>query len=193
MPAPAYKDPQRVERQLLNTILGGSFTSRLNQNLREKHGYTYGASSQFVMGPSAGYFISGADIQAEHTGEALQEFIAEFNRLRKGDISEEETGKARETNRVDSVQSFEGLSGVLSKAVELEQNGLPFSTVGDDLKAIGATKEAELNKLAGSAVPLEQALLVLVGDKKTIMEQLKGLELPAPVEMTVDGDVKAGK
>ena len=191
MPGPTFKSPQRVKLELLNTILGGSFTSRLNQNLREQHGFTYGARTQFKMEPSVGYFTGGADVQAEHTGEALKEFFAELNRLRKGDISKEETAKTRETNRIARVQSFQGLGGILNAAAELEQNGLPFSVVGDDLNAIGATTEAELNKLAGPAIPLEQAVLVLVGDKQLLTEQLKRLELPAPVEMTVNGDVKS--
>ena len=173
MPGPTYKNSERVKLELLNTILGGSFTSRLNQNLREKHGFTYGAHSRFVMEPSAGYFTSGADVQTEHTGEALKEFLAEFSRLRKGDVSKEEASKSRETNRIARIQSFQGLSGILNTAAVLEQNGLLFSQLGDDLNAIGATAEAELNKLAGPAVPLEQAVLVLVGDKPSILEQLK--------------------
>ncbi len=192
MPAPAFKDPQRIARELLNTILGGSFTSRLNQNLREEHGFTYGASSRYVMGPSTGYFVVGSDIQAEHTGEALREFFAEFKRIRGGDVSKDETGKSQQTKRLDYVQSFEGLAGVLNTAIELEENGLPFSTLGEDLAAVGTTTDADLNMLAESAISLEQAVLVLVGDKKTILEQLKGLELPAPIEMTVQGDVKGG-
>ena len=190
MPGPTYKNSERVKLELLNTILGGSFTSRLNQNLREKHGFTYGAHSRFAMEPSAGYFGSGADVQTEHTGEALKEFLAEFRRLRKGDVSKEEASKSRETNRIARIQSFQGLSGILNTAALLEQNGLLFSQLGDDLNVIGATTEAELNKLAGPAIPLEQSVLVLVGDKQSILEQLKNSELPAPVEMTASGEVK---
>jgi predicted Zn-dependent peptidase len=190
MPGPAYKSSERVKLELLNTILGGSFTSRLNQNLREKHGFTYGARSRFAMEPSAGYFSSGADVQTEHTGEALREFFAEFKRLRKGDVSKEEAGKARETNRSARIQSFQGLSGMLNSAAVLEQNGLPFATIADDLNTIGATTEAELNRLAGPGIPLGQLVLVLVGDKQLVLEQLKDLDLPAPVEMTASGEVK---
>jgi predicted Zn-dependent peptidase len=190
MPGPIYKNPDRVKLELLNTILGGSFTSRLNQNLREDHGYTYGARTKYEMEPSTGYFIAAADVQAEHTGEALKEFLAEFKRARKGDISKDEAAKSRETNRNERVESFQGLGGLLSTAVELEENGLPFSTVADDLKSMTVAKEVDLNHLASSAIPLEQAVLVLVGDKKLVTDQLKGLELPAPVELTVRGDAK---
>src|SRR5262249_18721742 len=159
--------------------------------LREDHGYTYGARTKFQMEPSTGYLTAGADVQAEHTGEALKEFLAEFKRIRKGDISKDEATKTRETNRNAQVERFQGLSGLLSTAAELEENGLPFSTVADDLKSMATASETDLNHLASSAIPLEQAALVLVGDKKLITEQLKGLDLPAPVEMTVTGDLKA--
>jgi predicted Zn-dependent peptidase len=190
MPGPAYKNPNRVKLELLNTILGGSFTSRLNQNLREEHGYTYGARTNYEMEPSAGYFLAAADVQAEHTGEALKEFLAEFNRARKGDISKDETAKSREANRNQRVESFQGLGGLLRTAVELEESGLPFSTVADDLKSMNSASETDLNHLANSAIPLDQAVLVLVGDKKLIIDQLKVLDLPAPVELNVRGDAK---
>jgi predicted Zn-dependent peptidase len=190
MPGPVYKNPDRVKLELLNTILGGSFTSRLNQNLREQHGYAYGARTKFEMEPSAGYFTAGAEVEAKHTGAALKEFLAEFKRIRKGDVSKDEAVKSRETNRNERVESFEGLGGLLKTAVDLEECGLPFSTVADDLKSMAAASETDLNHLANSAIPLDQAVLVLVGDKKLITQQLKGLNLPAPVELTVRGDAK---
>jgi zinc protease len=66
--------PDYFTLQVLNTILGGSFTSRLNQNLREQHGYSYGASSRFDMRLSAGPFFAGAGVQTDKTAEALREF-----------------------------------------------------------------------------------------------------------------------
>ena len=67
--------------QVLNTILGGSFTSRLNQNLREEHGYSYGASSVFDMRLSAGPFLATAGVQTDKTGESVKEFFNELDRI----------------------------------------------------------------------------------------------------------------
>ncbi|HKQ49459.1 MAG TPA: pitrilysin family protein [Phycisphaerae bacterium] len=188
MPGPTYASPDRIKLELFNTILGGSFTSRLNQNLREDHGYTYGARCGYTMTPRTGYFSAGCDVQAEHTGAALAEFLKEFKKIRGGDVSDEEAGKARETNRMELIQSFEGLNGILSQAALLEQNGLPFSTLGDDLAAISNQSAGGLNKLASAAVPLEQALLVLVGKKSLIEEQIKKLPFPTPTELTARGE-----
>ena len=64
--------PDYFALQVLNTVLGGSFTSRLNQNLREEHGYSYGASSRFDMRLSAGPFLAGAGVQTDKTAESLR-------------------------------------------------------------------------------------------------------------------------
>lgn len=193
MPGPKYADPKRVEFDLLNTILGGSFTSRLNQNLRERNGYTYGARSRFAMSPSAGYVTASSNVQADVTGAALREFLNEFARFRAGDISVEETRKSQETNRMSAIQSFQGLDGVIRTAEERELNGVSFSSLGDDLATMTEASQSGLNALAMKALPLEQSLLVLVGDKKVILKQLEGLDLPTPTELNVRGDAMDGR
>src|SRR5204863_8182868 len=79
---------------VLNTILGGSFTSRLNQNLREEHGYSYGASSRFDMRLSAGPFLAAAGVQSDKTGESVKEFFNELDRIGTL-IPEDELKKAK--------------------------------------------------------------------------------------------------
>ncbi len=190
MSGPLFSDPNRIGLELLNTILGGSFTSRLNSNLREEHGYTYGAGSRFVMTPSTGYLVAYSTVQAEVTGSALGEFLHEFRRIREGDVTAEEAKKARESNRMDTIQSFEGLGGILATASHLDFHGLSFSSLGEDLVLMASIDEEELNALAGPAVLLEEALIVLVGDRSTILEQLDGLGLPEPEEWTVKGEPK---
>jgi len=190
MPGPAYKTPDRVPLSMLNTILGGSFTSRLNQNLREKNGYTYGARSNYSMAPTTGYFSAGANVKAETTGAALKEFFAEFNKLKADGVTDAEAGKAAQQERTETIQSFQGLGGILATAAMLNRNGLPFSTIGEDLGKIGKVDANTLSALAENAVPLDSGVLVLVGDKKLILEQIKDLKLPAPKELTVRGDPK---
>jgi zinc protease len=180
-------DAHRVPYRLLNTILGGSFTSRLNQNLREQHGYTYGASSRFVMEPSIGYFTAGSSVRADVTGASLKEFLSELRKMHGGDITEKEAGKAAQTLRTGVIQSFEGLNGLLSAAADLKAAGLPVETVGQDLAAMKTAKAAGLNAAAAQAVDVDRGVLVLVGDKKLVLEQIKDLGLPEPVELDVDG------
>ena len=75
----AALDAGLLSARVMNTILGGSFSSRLNMNLREQHGYTYGASSAFDMRASAGPFLAAAGVQTDKTSEALKEFFNELN------------------------------------------------------------------------------------------------------------------
>ncbi|MCH7808488.1 MAG: insulinase family protein [Planctomycetes bacterium] len=188
MPGPVYADPNRPKLQLFNTILGGSFTSRLNQNLREEHGYTYGARSGFSMNTSVGYFSASSNVRADQTGAALGEFLKEFAAIRAGDINAQEARKARTSRRMAMIQSFAGLQGILNAATTLVRNNRPFTAMGDELAEVARVTEAELNHLANDAVPLERALLILVGDKKLILKQLTGLDLPEPTVFTVTGD-----
>ena len=193
MPGPNYASPERINYNALNTILGGSFTSRLNQNLREKHGYTYSAGSAFVMTPRSGYFIAVASVQAKHTGASIKEFFQELTAISKGNISKLEARKARATNRQGLISALQGLSGILDQATRFAINDLPFAQLGKDMAALESVSNDALNTLAESAFPLDEALLVLVGDRKVILEQLSDLGLPKAVELTVRGDPKARK
>ncbi len=190
MPGPIYNDPNRIKLELFNTILGGSFTSRLNQNLREEHGYTYGARCGYSMNQKVGYFSATSSVRADVTGASISEFLNEFSAIRGGNVSVVEAGKARASQRMGMIQSFAGLGGILGTASTLVRNNRPFSDLGDELLAVTRVTETDLNRLAYNAVPLEKCLLVLVGDKRQIIEQLKGLDLPEPVELTVTGDKK---
>jgi predicted Zn-dependent peptidase len=191
-PGPRFQTNNRTRYQVLNTILGGSFTSRLNQNLRENNGFTYGAGSGFTMTPLAGWFTARSSVQAEVTGPALREFMREFARLRGdiGDISDDEVTKARETIRTETVQSFASLSGVVGVAANLALNNAPFDTVAADLASLNAISAADLNAFSRAALPIDQGVLVLVGDKKLITSQIAELGLPAPVEVDVRGRPK---
>ncbi|MBN1851297.1 MAG: insulinase family protein [Pirellulales bacterium] len=187
-PGPVYSDPNRPKFQLFNIILGGSFTSRLNQNLREEHGYTYGARSHYAMDPRVGYFSAESSVQTDVTGAAVGEFLKEFARIRAGDITDMEAGKARSARRISLVSAFEGLGGILRTSATLIRNHRPFSDLGEELAAIERLTATDLNDMAHDAVPVERGLLVLVGDTKRIVPQLKGLNLPAPIELQAAED-----
>ncbi|HXI01907.1 MAG TPA: pitrilysin family protein, partial [Candidatus Saccharimonadales bacterium] len=180
MPAPSYESPDRKKYDLLGTILGGSFTSRLNHNLREEHGYTYGAGCGYVMEPSLGYMTASSRVRTDVTGAALGEFYKEFRGIRNGDVTDEEARKARASERTDLIRSFSGLDGILGSATTLVVNHRPFTGLGDDLAAVSKITAGDLNGIAHAAVPLESGVLVLVGDRKAILPQLEGLKLSEP-------------
>src|SRR5262249_28261686 len=102
--------------QVLNTILGGSFTSRLNNNLREVHGYAYGAGSGFDMRVGAGPFYATAGVQTDKTAEALKEFFNELNAILKP-IPADELARAKNYVALRFPGTFE-TTGDMSRRLE---------------------------------------------------------------------------
>ena len=182
-PSTTANDPNRIKLSALGLILGGSFTSRLNQNLREDKGYTYGAFAGFNLDSKLGSMIASADVRTDVTGASIKEFLQEFAKIRTGDISDVETAKAANTLRTETIQSLTGLDGIIGKAVSLANLGRPYSSIGTDLNEFVTLKASDLNFLSKESIPLEKALLVLVGDKAQILKQLEGLGLPTPIEV----------
>ena len=135
-----------------------------------------------------GYFIASSRVRADVTGASIGEFLKEFKAIRGGDISAEEARKARSSGRMDMIQSFAGLQGILATASTLVLNDRPFTDLGQELSEVAKITDGDLNGIAREAVPLEAGVLVLVGDKGKVTEQLEGLGLPQPVELTVAGD-----
>ena len=108
--------PDYFPLQVLNTILGGSFSSRLNMNLREKHGYTYGANSSFDMRAEAGPFCGRAGVQTDKTAEALKEFFNELNAIQKP-VPAEELARAKNYVALRFPSGFE-TTGDISRRLE---------------------------------------------------------------------------
>ncbi len=188
-PGASMSNPSRVELDHLAMILGGSFTSRLNQNLREKNGFTYGARAAFSMAPSLGWFEARAAVQTEVTGAALNEFMSEFNRIRSGDITADETQKAALSIRQDVVGDFATLDGILGQAAARAASGLSFATIATDLSHAGTITPQALNTLAKSAITTDQGVLILVGDKAAILPQLEAVTgLPKPTIVDAYGN-----
>ena len=88
---------------------------------------------------------------------------------------------------------MEGLAGLLGMAITLHEGGLEFGDLAGQLADLEKVDAQAMNALCGKAIPLDQACLLLVGDKKVILEQLKGLDLPAPVELDVLGEPVPGR
>ena len=130
--------PDYFAVRVLNTVLGGSFTSRLNQNLREQHGYAYGASSSFDMRGSAGPFYAAAGVQTDKTAEALTEFFKELDAIRKP-IPADELEKAKSYVALLLPRSFETTQSLAGSLAQMFIYNLPadyFATFTDHIRAV---------------------------------------------------------
>jgi predicted Zn-dependent peptidase len=177
--------PDYFTLQILNTILGGSFTSRLNQNLREEHGYTYGASSRFDMRLSAGPFLAGAGVQTDKTGESLQEFFKELNRIREP-VGAEELTKAKNYVAFGFPSDFETINDLASHLEELVVYKLPDDYFQRYVQNIQAVTAGALQKAAMTYIQPKRFSIVVVGDRKVIEPKIRALNLGPVRIMTVD-------
>ena len=183
--------PDYFPLQVLNTILGGSFTSRLNQNLREEHGYAYGAGSRFDMRLSAGPFFATAGVQADKTAEALQEFFNELNGVLKP-IPAEELTKAKNYVALGFPSEFEAIDDLSSHLEEMVIYKLPdtyFSRYVDNVQAVTADA---VQKVAATYIQPKKFAIVVVGDRKSIEPKIRALEL-APIHAVSVEDVFADR
>jgi zinc protease len=180
-PAPAYESPDREGLQVLNTLFGASFTSRLNANLREDKGYTYGAGSAVAHLKHAGTWIASSSVRSSVSGPALGEFLREIRRLAGGDVSAEEARKAGATRRHEVVSDTESLGGLLAALGTAVEQGREPEALAEDFRRIEAGFSADdLNALAKRHVALEHGVIVLVGDKSVILPHIAALSLPEP-------------
>jgi zinc protease len=161
---------------VLNTVLGGSFTSRLNQNLRETHGYAYGASSRFDMRLSAGPFVADAGVQTDKTAEALKEFFNELEGIQKP-ISNEELARAKNYLALGFPADFETTGDLSRRIEELIVYRLPENYFEQYVSKIQAVTPAAVQKAAATYVQPGKFLVVVVGDAKTIEAPVRALKL----------------
>lgn len=188
-PVPAPVGADRVRRQCVNTLFGNSFTSRLNQNIREKNGFSYGARSGF--GEDAGQWVltAGSSVQTKVTGPALKEFKNEFDGLATGNITADEREKAVRTVRFDLETAGDTTGAAADLLAGLLRNGRPVDAVRRDLADIPAADLAAVNAVAASGLyRWSDLLIVLVGDRTQVLPQLAEAGFPAPRIVDVDGN-----
>jgi predicted Zn-dependent peptidase len=177
--------PDYFTIEVLNTILGGSFTSRLNQNLREEHQYSYGASSRFDMRLSAGAFQAGAGVQTDKTSEALREFFNELNGILKP-VGADELTKAKNYVALSFPSEFETSGDLSSKMEEMIVYTLPDRYFGQYVDNIQAVTSAAVQKVAETHIQPKRFAVVVVGDRKVIEPGIRALNLGPVRVMSVD-------
>jgi predicted Zn-dependent peptidase len=160
--------------QVLNTILGGSFTSRLNQNLRETHGYTYGASSGFGLRRQAGPFTASAEVVSAKTDSALVEFLKELRAIRDT-VPSDELAKAKRYLQLGLPEDFETTGSIAGQMLPLLTYGIPLDFYDSAIQNIGAVTQADVQRVARQYVDPDHLTLVIVGDRKAIEPGLRAL------------------
>jgi zinc protease len=170
---------------VLNTILGGSFSSRLNMNLREQHGYAYGASSSFDMRASAGPFAAAAGVQTDKSAEALKEFFNELNGILQT-VPAEELARAKNYVALRYPSSFETTCDISRRLEDQLVFHLPDDYFSKYVQNIQAVTAADVQRVAQKYIAPGRFAVVVVGDRKTIEPGIRALNLGVIKIMSVD-------
>ena len=181
---PPRSTPDYFALQVMNTMLGGMFQSRLNANIREDKGYSYGVNSVFAYGKGPGAFRAGGDIVSAKSDAALMEFMKELRGIR-GDrpITDEELSTAKDALIQRLPGTFASVQSINTAIVSLWTQGLPDDYYQQYAARIAAVRREDVVRVARQYVDLDHLAIVIVGDRSTIEGPLRATRV-APIAIT---------
>jgi predicted Zn-dependent peptidase len=183
--------PDRTPLRVMNLILGGLFSSRINLDLREAHAYTYGASSRFAMRHGAGPFMAGGAMFAEHTTDAIREIQAQIARIRDEAVTADELADAKEHAKLALPARFESVDEVTDALEDVAVYGLPLDEYATLAARVDAVTANDVQRVAKQWLRPDAMRLVVTGDRAKIEKDLSAL---GPVELRdAFGDVIVAK
>ncbi len=156
--------PDYVGMQVVAMLLGGYFGSRLMQNLREEHGFTYGVVAAMVNLEREGYLAVATQVARDVTQQALGEIYREIERLRTEPVAEEELSLVRNMMTGEMMRILDGPFGIADVTIENILCGQPNAAVGENLRRIRAVTPAEVQRLAVKYLSREALVTVVAGD-----------------------------
>lgn len=174
---------------VMNEALGGLFSSRINLNLREEHGYTYGASSQFVFRRAPGPFLVATGVRTDVTAPAVSEILKELKRIRESELSPAELTLAKDSIVRSLPANFEtnGRVTATTSNIYVYDLGLDYyARIGARLDAVNA---AQVKAVSEKYIDPAKVIVVAVGDRSKIGPGLAALKLGATEARDADGAV----
>ena len=180
--------PDYIPVDVMNTALGGLFSSRINLNLREVHGYTYGASSAFASRRGAGPFIVATSVRADATAAAITEILRELERMRTEELTADELITARESITRSLPGRFETTSQAASSVGKLFVHSLPLDYYRTLPVRVDAVTAADALRVARRFLRPDGLVVVAVGDRGRILGGLEALGLGPIEQADPDGE-----
>ena len=166
--------PDYIPLLVLNTLLGGKFTSRINLNLRERHGYTYGASSRFSARQGPGPFTVNAAVETESAGAAAREVLHELRRVREALVEPEELDGDPQLHRRGLPLQPADHRRRRQRLETLAVFGLPDDYYTHYLRKIAAVTREEIQEVARRHLDPEHIVVVAVGPAEDLEPQFEG-------------------
>jgi predicted Zn-dependent peptidase len=190
LPGPPRNTPDYYVLQVMNTILGGMFQSRLNANIREEKGYSYGVSSGFAFGKGPGAFRAGGDIVSAKSDAALNEFMKELRGIAGArPITADELKIAKDALVQRLPATFASVGAINGAITLLWVQGLPDDYYQQYAKAISAVTADDVVRVAKKYVDSDHLAIVVVGDRASIEAPLKATGVAPIVTLDIDGNL----
>jgi zinc protease len=167
--------PDFTALAFLNTLLGGKFTSRINLNLRERHGYTYGASSRISGRLGPGPFVVSAAVATESTGAAAREVLWELRRIQDEPISPGELEETRSYKLGVFPYTVQTIADLAKRLADLAVYGLPDDHFDNYLRALASLTRDDLQEAARRHLHPDHLAIVAVGPADPLRAQLEPL------------------
>lgn len=191
---PGATAEDRFAVQVFNRALGGAFTSRLNLNLREDKGYTYGARSGFNRWRQGGMFTLGAKVKSQTTRASIDEVFKELTGIRgEKPLTKEERDSAVNNLLLGFPGRFERMSGVAGQLSWLALIGLPPDALLTFTKEISAVTQKSASDAGNAYTDPASFQVIVAGDWKALEGELKGLGLPVVFHDAQGNPIKAPK
>ena len=189
LPGPPRSTSDYFALEVLNTMLGGMFQSRLNANIREQKGYSYGVGSRFAYGKGPGSFEAGGEIVTAKSDSALIEFMKELKGIRGARPITDEELKTAEDNLVQSLpQNFSSVRAVNGSISDLYLEDLPQDYYQNYTRNVRAVTKEDLTRVANKYIDPDHLAIVIVGDRKQIEGPLKATGIAPVVLLDLNGD-----
>lgn len=171
---------------IMNFALGGAFNSRINLNLREDKGYTYGARSGFAGDERTGEITASAGVKIDATDASIKEFLKEMDGYRAKGVTEEELAFTRSAIGQADARRYETPGQKLGLLNLIQRYQLPDDFIAKQNAILANISKPEIDALAAKLLPSDDKVIVVVGDRKVVMQGLQGLGYPI-VELDADG------
>ena len=175
--------------QLMNVTLGGSFSSRINMNLREKNGYTYGANSGFTFRKAAGPFQVASGVRTEVTGPAVGEIFNELRGMLTNPVTDDELRRAKDSLSNSLPGAFETNGNAIGNFANVFTYNLPLDYYSRYAEQVAAVTTAQTADVAKRYVDPGKMVVIAVGDLEKIEPELKKLGLGVTEVRQPDGSV----
>jgi zinc protease len=162
---------------VLNTIVGGAFTSRLNLTLREKHGFTYGVRSGWSFRRAAGPFVVQTAVASDVTARAVEEALRELRTIVDEGVTDKEVAAARDYLAGTLPLTMQTTDALAGRIAELHTYGLPADHFDEFRTRIAGITRAEVNAAARSHLHLDRLAITVVGSAAAVEDDLRGLAI----------------